>query len=72
VRQQIDATMDTLLQYVRKFQDAIVGSLAKLPFGLRYICKCLRLDLHEKFPDVAEVDILKVCVDFFLLGWLKV
>lgn len=60
VRDHIETTMRKLLELVALFQDTIINGVAKLPYGLRYICKCLRQDLREKFPDVPEDDILKV------------
>lgn len=38
-----------------------MGALPSLPFGLRYIAMKLRTDLQEKFPSVAEDELIKVC-----------
>ena len=42
VKKQIESTMQKLLELVQLFQDTIINNLKKLPYGLRYICSCLR------------------------------
>lgn len=54
VRDQIEQSYRNLLGLVTQFQDAIIGSLKNMPFGLRYCCMCLKRDILEKFPDTGE------------------
>uniref|UniRef100_A0A2D4I1Y1 Ras-GAP domain-containing protein n=1 Tax=Micrurus lemniscatus lemniscatus TaxID=129467 RepID=A0A2D4I1Y1_MICLE len=39
---------------------AIIGSLEKIPYGMRFIAKVLKDSLHEKFPDASEDELLKI------------
>ncbi|KAM6351386.1 LOW QUALITY PROTEIN: ras GTPase-activating-like protein IQGAP1 [Alca torda] len=43
-----------------KFLSAIVSSVDKIPYGMRFIAKVLKDSLHEKFPDAGEDELLKI------------
>eukprot|EP00051_Salpingoeca_urceolata_P027446 m.481504 g.481504 ORF g.481504 m.481504 type:complete len:1546 (+) comp22194_c0_seq1:411-5048(+) len=71
VRKRIQATVDTLLALAGKFQDTIIKGLPKLPYGLRFICMAARDDLHEKFPERPEDDVIKVLGNILYYRYLN-
>jgi len=60
VRERIDASVLTLQRATDKFLTSILSSIDKIPYSMRYMAKVLRNALHEKFPEAAEKDILKI------------
>lgn len=59
VVEDVNTGIDNLISFCSRLRDSIIDHLAELPFGLRYICKMLRQDLTEKFPEAPEDDITK-------------
>lgn len=57
---KINESAKVLQEVTEKFLNAIIASVDKIPFGIRYIAKVLKQSLHEKFPDEPEEDILKI------------
>eukprot|EP00041_Stephanoeca_diplocostata_P037701 m.1438242 g.1438242 ORF g.1438242 m.1438242 type:complete len:2086 (+) comp25089_c0_seq3:340-6597(+) len=60
VRQTITSRVAMLLTWSAKFLSAVVQNVALLPFGLRFLCKCLQSELQQKFKDSANEDITAV------------
>jgi Ras GTPase-activating-like protein IQGAP2/3 len=58
VLETMKTNLKTLSLLVEGFLDAIVSSVSALPYGLRYLAKCLFYSLKEKFPDEDEEDLL--------------
>ncbi|XP_043932308.1 ras GTPase-activating-like protein IQGAP1 [Protopterus annectens] len=62
--EEVNARLDASIKHMRtvtdKFLLAIVVSLEKIPYGMRYIAKVLKDSLHEKFPDATEDELLKI------------
>jgi Ras GTPase-activating-like protein IQGAP2/3 len=46
-----------LLGLADLFVDAILGSLSKFPYGLRWICRDIKQALHEKFKEASDADV---------------
>lgn len=60
VRQTITSRVAMLLTWSAKFLTAVVQNVAQLPFGLRFLCKCLQSDLQQKFKGSTSEDITAV------------
>jgi len=59
VTDEIDRTIQKLVTIIESFQDEIIQSVDKMPYGIRYIAMQLRRVLKEKFPDASNEEILK-------------
>ncbi|NWV15308.1 IQGA1 protein, partial [Ptilonorhynchus violaceus] len=60
VRTRLDASIRNMRMVTDKFLSAIVSSVDKIPYGMRFIAKVLKDSLHEKFPDAGEDELLKI------------
>ncbi|NXH14093.1 IQGA1 protein, partial [Bucco capensis] len=60
VRTRLDASIRNMRTVTDKFLSAIVSSVEKIPYGMRFIAKVLKDSLHEKFPDAGEDELLKI------------
>ncbi|NXA36220.1 IQGA1 protein, partial [Eudromia elegans] len=60
VRTRLDASVRNMRAVTDKFLSAIVSSVDKIPYGMRFIAKVLKDSLHEKFPDAGEDELLKI------------
>ncbi|XP_015275760.1 PREDICTED: ras GTPase-activating-like protein IQGAP3 [Gekko japonicus] len=60
VQRRLDISVRNLLAVTDKFLSAIMTSVDKIPYGMRYIAKVLKVSLMEKFPDAPEEDIYKI------------
>lgn len=60
VRTRLDSSIKNMRAVTDKFLSAIVSSIDKIPYGMRYIAKVLKDTLHEKFPDAGEDELLKI------------
>ncbi|XP_008947355.1 PREDICTED: ras GTPase-activating-like protein IQGAP1, partial [Merops nubicus] len=60
VRTRLDASIRNMRTVTDKFLSAIVSSVDKIPYGMRFIAKVLKDSLHEKFPDAGEEELLKI------------
>uniref|UniRef100_A0A670ZG28 IQ motif containing GTPase activating protein 1 n=1 Tax=Pseudonaja textilis TaxID=8673 RepID=A0A670ZG28_PSETE len=60
VKTRLDASIKNMRTVTDKFLLAIIGSLEKIPYGMRFIAKVLKDSLHEKFPDASEDELLKI------------
>ncbi|NXF48020.1 IQGA1 protein, partial [Oceanites oceanicus] len=60
VRTRLDASIRNMRTVTDKFLSAIVSSVDKIPYGMRFIAKVLKDSLHEKFPDAGEDELLKI------------
>eukprot|EP01117_Protostelium_nocturnum_P002977 TRINITY_DN13906_c0_g1_i1.p1 TRINITY_DN13906_c0_g1~~TRINITY_DN13906_c0_g1_i1.p1 ORF type:complete len:845 (-),score=237.82 TRINITY_DN13906_c0_g1_i1:97-2631(-) len=60
VKEIIKARVEQLEAICQQFVDAIIQNLSKLPYGIRWICKQIRLISQEYFANSSEDDILKV------------
>uniref|UniRef100_A0A8C5PW43 IQ motif containing GTPase activating protein 1 n=1 Tax=Leptobrachium leishanense TaxID=445787 RepID=A0A8C5PW43_9ANUR len=60
VRTRLDASIKNMRTVTDKFLAAIVSSVDKIPYAIRYIAKVLKDTLHEKFPDAGEDELLKI------------
>ncbi|XP_077329548.1 ras GTPase-activating-like protein IQGAP1 [Lithobates pipiens] len=60
VRTRLDSSIKNMRSVTDKFLSAIVSSVDKIPYGMRYIAKVLKDTLHEKFPDAGEDELLKI------------
>ncbi|XP_060116396.1 ras GTPase-activating-like protein IQGAP1 [Heteronotia binoei] len=60
VKTRLDASIKNMRTVTDKFLLAIISSLEKIPYGMRFIAKVLKDSLHEKFPDASEDELLKI------------
>uniref|UniRef100_A0A3Q3J6C6 IQ motif containing GTPase activating protein 1 n=1 Tax=Monopterus albus TaxID=43700 RepID=A0A3Q3J6C6_MONAL len=60
VRTRLEASIKNMKTITDKFLSAIVVSVDKIPYGMRFISKVLNDTLHEKFPDATEDELLKI------------
>ncbi|KAI3377297.1 hypothetical protein L3Q82_008506 [Scortum barcoo] len=60
VRTRLEASIKNMKTITDKFLSAIVVSVEKIPYGMRFISKVLKDTLHEKFPDATEDELLKI------------
>ncbi|NXV08024.1 IQGA1 protein, partial [Cettia cetti] len=60
VRTRLDASIRNMRTVTDKFLSAIISSVDKIPYGMRFIAKVLKDSLHDKFPDAAEDELLKI------------
>ncbi|XP_061232637.1 ras GTPase-activating-like protein IQGAP1 isoform X2 [Neopsephotus bourkii] len=60
VRKRLDVSIRNMKTVTDKFLSAIVISVDKIPYGMRFIAKVLKDSLHEKFPDAGEDELLKI------------
>ncbi|XP_042660159.1 ras GTPase-activating-like protein IQGAP1 [Tyto alba] len=60
VRTRLDASIRNMRTVTDKFLSAIVSSVDKIPYGMRFIAKVLKDSLYEKFPDAGEDELLKI------------
>ncbi|XP_026992809.1 ras GTPase-activating-like protein IQGAP1 [Tachysurus fulvidraco] len=60
VRNRLEASIKNMKTVTDKFLSAIVVSVDKIPYGMRFISKVLKDTLNEKFPDATEDELLKI------------
>ncbi|XP_074862590.1 ras GTPase-activating-like protein IQGAP1 isoform X2 [Carettochelys insculpta] len=60
VKTRLDASIKNMRTVTDKFLSAIISSVDKIPYGMRFIAKVLKDSLHEKFPDAGEDELLKI------------
>lgn len=51
---------EQLIATAKQFLDALINSLPRLPYGLRWICKQIQQIAAENFPQSTQADILRV------------
>ncbi|XP_078391700.1 ras GTPase-activating-like protein IQGAP1, partial [Cetorhinus maximus] len=60
VQRRLDISIRNLRAATDKFLNAIVCSVDKIPYGMRYTAKVLKSSLRGKFPDATEDELFKV------------
>jgi len=60
VRIRMDAGVKQLQHFSEGLMNSILSSADKIPYGLRYIAKCLRNLLSKKFPHTEEDEVQKM------------
>ncbi|KAF3686218.1 Ras GTPase-activating-like protein IQGAP1 p195 [Channa argus] len=60
VRTRLEASIKNMKTITDKFLSAIIVSVDKILYGMRFISKVLKDTLHEKFPDATEDELLKI------------
>uniref|UniRef100_A0A3B3UAJ4 IQ motif containing GTPase activating protein 1 n=2 Tax=Poecilia TaxID=8080 RepID=A0A3B3UAJ4_9TELE len=60
VRTRLEASIKHMKSITDKFLSAIIVSVDKIPYGMRFISKVLKDTLQEKFPDSTEDELLKI------------
>uniref|UniRef100_A0A8C5NI49 Ras-GAP domain-containing protein n=1 Tax=Junco hyemalis TaxID=40217 RepID=A0A8C5NI49_JUNHY len=58
VQRRLDISVRNLLAVTDKFVSAITSSVDKIPYGMRYMAKILRMSLVEKFPKAPAEEIV--------------
>uniref|UniRef100_A0A3B3WN78 IQ motif containing GTPase activating protein 1 n=1 Tax=Poecilia mexicana TaxID=48701 RepID=A0A3B3WN78_9TELE len=60
VRTRLEASIKHMKSITDKFLSAIIVSVDKIRYGMRFISKVLKDTLQEKFPDSTEDELLKI------------
>ncbi|NWI46259.1 IQGA3 protein, partial [Picathartes gymnocephalus] len=60
VQRRLDISTHNLLAMTDKFVSAITSSVDKIPYGMRYMAKILRMSLVEKFPKAPAEEVDKI------------
>ncbi|NXO97180.1 IQGA3 protein, partial [Certhia brachydactyla] len=60
VQRRLDISVRNLLAITDKFVSAITSSVDKIPYGMRYMAKILRMSLVEKFPKAPAEEVDKI------------
>ncbi|XP_005989793.1 ras GTPase-activating-like protein IQGAP1 [Latimeria chalumnae] len=60
VRSRVDSSIKNMQRVTDRFMSAIIVSVDRIPYAMRYIAKVLKDTLHEKFPDATEDELLKI------------
>ncbi|NWZ45088.1 IQGA3 protein, partial [Brachypodius atriceps] len=60
VQRRLDISIRNLLAITDKFVSAITSSVDKIPYGMRYMAKILRMSLAEKFPKAPAEEVDKI------------
>ncbi|NWW62577.1 IQGA3 protein, partial [Ifrita kowaldi] len=60
VQRRLDISIRNLLAITDKFVSAITSSVDKIPYGMRYMAKILRMSLVEKFPKAPAEEVDKI------------
>ncbi|TSK20028.1 Ras GTPase-activating-like protein IQGAP1 [Bagarius yarrelli] len=60
VRNRLEASIKNMRTVTDKFLSAIIVSVDKIPYGMRFTAKVLKDTLKEKFPDATEDELLKI------------
>ncbi|RLV88778.1 hypothetical protein DV515_00015297 [Chloebia gouldiae] len=60
VQRRLDISIRNLLAVTDKFVSAITSSVDKIPYGMRYMAKILRMSLAEKFPKAPAEEVDKI------------
>ncbi|NXT72589.1 IQGA3 protein, partial [Chaetops frenatus] len=60
VQRRLDISIHNLLAITDKFVSAITSSVDKIPYGMRYMAKVLRMSLVEKFPKAPAEEVDKI------------
>uniref|UniRef100_A0A673JPC6 Ras GTPase-activating-like protein IQGAP1 n=1 Tax=Sinocyclocheilus rhinocerous TaxID=307959 RepID=A0A673JPC6_9TELE len=60
VRTRLEASIKNMRTVTDKFLSAIIVSVDKIPYGMRFIAKTLKDTINERFPDATEDELLKI------------
>ncbi|KAI9313206.1 Rho GTPase activation protein [Dichotomocladium elegans] len=71
VRAAIEPRIVKLIAIANSFLDTIIGSLDHVPYGIRWICKQIKLLTKRKYPDASESAISSLIGGFFFLRYLN-
>eukprot|EP01097_Dermamoeba_algensis_P011632 TRINITY_DN906_c0_g1_i1.p1 TRINITY_DN906_c0_g1~~TRINITY_DN906_c0_g1_i1.p1 ORF type:complete len:553 (+),score=155.09 TRINITY_DN906_c0_g1_i1:898-2556(+) len=67
----LDKRVKDLQDICELFLDGMVHSLSNLPYGLRWICKQIRLTTQKKLPDCTAEDILRLPAYFVFFRFIN-
>ncbi|KAI9348576.1 Rho GTPase activation protein [Obelidium mucronatum] len=67
----LDERTAILADIVRGFLDTLIGSIDEVPFGIRWICKQIRVLVKQKYPDSTDLNIASLIGGFFMLRFLN-
>eukprot|EP00475_Leptophrys_vorax_P005130 TRINITY_DN1307_c0_g2_i1.p1 TRINITY_DN1307_c0_g2~~TRINITY_DN1307_c0_g2_i1.p1 ORF type:complete len:901 (+),score=234.58 TRINITY_DN1307_c0_g2_i1:125-2827(+) len=70
VQRELKRRMDNLSNFATKFLDSILDNADKIPYGMRWICKQVKILAEQSFPDADRYQIASliggyVCLRFF-------
>ncbi|KAL0081668.1 Rho GTPase activation protein [Phycomyces blakesleeanus] len=71
VKATIKPRLALLMETAESFLDTILGSLDKVPYGIRWICKQIRSLTRRKYPDASDSAIASLIGGFFFLRFIN-
>lgn len=71
VQNIIRPRLDKLIEITNDFLDIIIQSLDAIPYGIRWICKQIRLLTKRKYPQASETSIASLIGGFFFLRFIN-
>lgn len=71
VKALIKPRVDTLLSLAEEFLDVIILSLDSVPYGIRWICKQIKVLTKRKYPDASEFNVASLIGAFFMLRFMN-
>jgi Ras GTPase-activating-like protein IQGAP2/3 len=72
VRAAVSKHLAELEEICNLFLDGIISSRDKLPYGLRWICKALKLACEAQFPDATQEDIHRLLGYFVYYRFINI
>lgn len=63
--------IETLIEICQSFLNTITTSIDKIPYGIRWICKQIKLMTKKKFPKASDDDICSLIGGFFFLRYIN-
>lgn len=72
VRSAVSKHLAELEEICNLFLDGIISSRDKLPYGLRWICKALKLACEAQFPDATQEDIHRLLGYFVYYRFINI
>eukprot|EP01116_Phalansterium_solitarium_P009241 TRINITY_DN2330_c0_g1_i1.p1 TRINITY_DN2330_c0_g1~~TRINITY_DN2330_c0_g1_i1.p1 ORF type:complete len:873 (+),score=364.65 TRINITY_DN2330_c0_g1_i1:137-2755(+) len=72
VRQRVEQHVSELEAMCQQILNAILKSMKKLPYGMRWVCKAIRAIATQRFENITETDILKVTGYFVFYRFINV
>eukprot|EP00158_Paraphelidium_tribonemae_P008114 Partr_v1_DN28478_c0_g1_i1_m41489 putative IQ motif containing GTPase activating protein len=71
VQELLRPRVQKLIQLANMFLKTIIDSIDEVPYGIRWICKQIKLLTREKFPDVSNWSICSLIGGFFFLRFIN-
>lgn len=71
VQALIQPRLHELIKIANEFLSIIIDSLDQIPYGIRWICKQIKLLAKRKYPDASDSNISSLVGGFFFLRYIN-